>query len=286
MTLMLNRFGMPRIVFNAEGGAGGSGGGDGGAAAAASATPESVLFPNEGGDGTGDNSGQGAENKGGEGGDQSSAGDWKEYVNDPNKSDADNAAAKAEHDKTKPADKAGDDLANKVPEDGKYTLTMPDGVELDGELADALGPEFKELGLTNAQANKLVGKYIETMQKRTEAHASSPEGAWSSAAHQYFKENGTPDKWADTAKADKDIGGDKWNTTVENATRFTNAFGTPALKDFLNKSGGGNHPELIRVFAKAGELIREDNPATGGAGGASKPADPAHLLFPNDAPKG
>ncbi len=273
-------------AMNAEGGAGGGAGaegqGDGGTGAGNEpAKPESVLFPNEG-----KTEEKPADPAGGEGG---KGDDWKEYVADPNKSDADNAAAKAEHDKTKPQaddDKNKDDPANKVPEDGKYTLTMPDGVELDGELADALGPEFKELGLTNAQANKLVGKYIETMQKRTEAHASSPEGAWSSAAHQYFKENGTPDKWADTAKADKDIGGDKWNTTVENATRFTNAFGTPALKDFLNKSGGGNHPELIRVFAKAGELIREDNPATGGAGGASKPADPAHLLFPNDAPKG
>lgn len=275
MTLMHKRFGLPLIAFNAEGG--GAGGGDATGGAGASSSPESLLFPGE--------------NKEGEGAktlDPSApAGDWKEYQDDPAKTPEQNAAAKAEHDKTKPAatdDK--NDPANQVPADGKYSLTMPDGVELDAELADALGPEFKDLGLTNAQANKLVGKYIETMQKRAEAHASSPEGAWSAAAHEYFKANGTPEKWADTAKADKEIGGDKWDGTVQNATRFTKKFGTPALKEFLNASGGGNHPELIRVFAKAGELIREDNPPSGGQGGAGKPADASAILFPNDVPKG
>lgn len=270
-------FGFPMIAFNAEGG--GTGGGDATGGTGTPTTPESVLFPDE--------------NKAVDGDDKTvtdpSAGqsDWKEYQNDPAKSAEENAAAKAEHDKTKPdATDDKNDPANQVPEDGKYTLTMPDGVELDTELADALGPEFKELGLTNAQANKLVGKYIETMQKRTEGHAGSPEGQWSAAAHQYFKENGTPEKWADTAKADKDIGGDKWDGTVQNATRFVNKMGTPALKEFLNKSGGGNHPELIRVFAKAGEMIREDSPPSGGHGGAGKPADASAILFPNDVPKG
>jgi hypothetical protein len=62
--------------------------------------------------------------------------------------------------------------------------------------------------------------------------------------------------------------------------------GTPALKEYLNASGGGNHPELIRFMAKAGAMIAEDNPASGGAGGAGKPAEAAYTLFPSDAPKG
>lgn len=282
MTLMLNRIGRPMIAFNAEGAGGAAGGGDSGG----SSSPESVLFPKEGEA----NASATADDKGKTGDASASAGqsDWKEYVTDPAKTADENAALKAEHDKTKPAgdDKKKDDVANQVPADGKYALTMPDGVELDSELADALGPEFKELGLTNAQANKLVGKYVETMQKRSEAHAASPEGAWSMVAHQYFKDNGTPDTWADKAKADKDIGGDKWDATVTNATRFANTMGTPGLKDFLNASGAGNHPELIKAFAKAGELIREDNPPSGGAGGTGKPADASAILFPNDVPKG
>lgn len=278
-TLMHRLMGSTAIYREApdmSGGAGGEG---------AAATPESVLFPNEGSDKSGEGDGNGKE---GDGSDTAGQGDWKEYVNDPAKSAEENAAAKAEHDKSKPAgdDKSKDDPANQVPADGKYELTMPEGVQIDQQLLDAVSPRFKELGLTKAQAQALTDDFIKIQQQRAEEHAKSPEGAWSASAFDYFKQHGTPDKWADTAKADKEIGGDKWNTTVQNATRFMNAYATPGLKDFMNASGGGNHPELIRVFAKAGELIREDNPASGGASGAEKPAEPAHVLFPNDAPKG
>ncbi len=93
-------------------------------------------------------------------------------------------------------------------------------------------------------------------------------------------------KWADDAKADKEIGGDKWTGTVSDAQRAINKLGTPALKEYLNASGGGNHPELIRILAKAGALLKEDNPPNDGGQGSGKPAETAHLLFPNDAPKG
>jgi hypothetical protein len=39
-------------------------------------------------------------------------------------------------------------------------------------------------------------------------------------------------------------------------------------------------------MAKVGAMIKEDSPATGGAGGDGKPAEAAHVLFPNDKPKG
>lgn len=265
MTLMLERFGRPRIAFNAEGG--GSGGGEGGNEGGSTA-PEMILF---GGDNADDKAGAG-DDKAGD--DKAGAADWKEYENDPSKTDEENAAAKAEHDKTKPAgdDKSKDDPANQVPEDGKYELTMPDGIELDAELLGAVSPRFKELGLTRAQAQALTDDFIKVQQER----ATKQTQEWGERIA----------GWADEAKKDKEIGGDKWNTTVTNATRFTNTFGTPALKDYLNASGGGNHPELIRAFAKAGELIREDSPPTGGAGGAAKPAEAAHILFKDDVPKG
>lgn len=250
--------------------------------------PESVLFPDDKageGEGAGDDKGG---DKGEGAGDQGAA-DWKEYENDPAKSAEENAAAKAEHDKTKPA--AGDDKnknadADKVPADGKYALTMPDGVELDTDLADALGPEFKSLNLTNAQAQKLVDKYIEVQTKRATDSAGKPETQWSAAAYNYFKDNGTPDTWADKAKADPEIGGGKWDASVASATRAIAALGDADLKNYLNASGGGNHPSLIRFMAKVGSMIKEDNPANGGAEGAGKPVEAAHVLFPNDAPKG
>lgn len=204
-------------------------------------------------------------------GDKPKADDWKEYVADPAKSEADNATAKAAHDKTKPA---AADPADTVPADGKYTLAMPEGVKVDQATLDALSPEFKEMGLTNKQAQKLADKFIEAQTKQ----ATDKTKAWGE----------TVSGWVDEAKADKEIGGDKdkWDRTVKTATRAVNTLGTPALKEYLEATGGGNHPELIRFMAKVGAMIKEDSPAVGGAEGAGKPADAAHVLFPNDAPKG
>lgn len=250
------------ILRQADGVGGGTGEAPAAAAApAADASDASVLFPDD----------KPADPPAGDAkpGDSAPAADWKEYQDDPAKSADENAAAKAEHDKTKPA---ADDDAGKVPADGKYALKMPDGVELDAELADALGPEFAELNLTNAQAQKLVDKYIgiqaARMAKQGETFALTTAG------------------WVDQAKKDAEIGGDKWDASVQAAQRAVNRLGTPALKEYLNASGGGNHPELIRFMSKAGAMISEDNPATGGAEGKGKPADAAYTLFPTDAPKG
>ncbi len=219
----------------------------------------SILFPNEA-------DGQPGDKPEGDKPADQPAGEWKPYENDPAKSDEENATAKAEHDKADPASPL-----NKVPEDGKYAFTMPEGVELDTELADALMPEFKELGLTQKQAQALVEKYASSIQAKAEKQGE----AWAA----------TVDKWAADAKADKEIGGDKWPVTTADAQRAIKAFGSDDLREYLNASGGGNHPSLIRFMAKVGATLKEDSPAGGGESG-SKPADPAHVLFPSDAPKG
>lgn len=228
---------------NAEGGSGGAGdpGGEPAPAPNNGADPENVLFPEEKKEGDGNpaaGEGEGDGKKEGEEGD----------------------------------DKKSDDTADKVPEDGKYDLKLPEGIEMDQELAEALGPEFAAAKLTNAQAQKLVDKYIEIQKQRAEKQGSE----WAE----------TVNKWAEEAKSDKEIGGANWDATVTNARRAVETLGTPGLKEYLNWTGGGNHPELIRFMSKVGAMIREDNPPAGGVGGKSKPADAAYILFPNDAPKG
>lgn len=268
---MKHKFWLLNPYFNAdsEGASGGSNtGGDPAGSSGEAKSPESVLFPKEGG------KPGSAEDKGAEGG---STGEDGRPAGDDSEGDDKGGDEK---------DGKGDDPLDQVPEDGKYQLTMPEGVELDTELLEAIGAEFKEFGLTHKQAQKLADKFTAIQQKRAEKFAKEPEGAWSAVAYEFYKKNGTPDRWLDDAKADKEIGGDNWERTTQNAVRFVNAYATDRLKEFLDASGGGNHPEIIRIFAKAGELIREDNPASGGAAGKGKPADPAHVLFPNDAPKG
>lgn len=190
--------------------------------------------------------------------------EWKPYEDDPNKSDEENAAARAENDAKHPI--------NQVPEDGKYSLTMPDGVELDTELMDALGPTMAELKLSNGHAQMLVDKYIEAQTAREAKRAEE----WTQ----------TINGWADQARADPEIGGNKFDATLASAKSALTRFGTPELNSYLETSGAGNHPEVIRLMAKVGAMIGEDNPAITDNPGKAAETDPARTLYPNDKPKG
>lgn len=258
-------FGLGAMVVR-EGEGGGNGGGD---PPAAPPTPESVLFPAE----KPDDGNRPADPPAGDKPADPPAADWKEYENDPAKTPEENAAAKAEHDKKKPAEKTDAEKAlDEVPADGKYALEMPDGVEVDKELLDALSPKLQAKGYTRREAQELANEYI----KIGQAQAAKRMEDWGE----------TISGWAETAKKDPEIGGDKWDGTAKAAQKAVNTLGTPELRTYLNASGGGNHPELIRIFAKVGAMIAEDNPPPDGPGGQGKPVEAAHMLFPNDAPKG
>jgi hypothetical protein len=231
---MLSRSLFPAILRNAEGA--GSGGGE-------TAAPENILFPNE----------------------------ETSPESDPGAADQDHASAE-NHEAAKPGENADNDPDDRVPDDGRYSLTMPEGIEVDQELVEALGPDFHEMGLTNRQAQQLADRFIEIQGRRGKAAGE----AWA----------GRVQGWADEARKDRDIGGAKWGGTVGSAQRALSRLGTPALREYLNTSGGGNHPEMIRIFAKVGSMIQEDNPPNGGAGGHGRKAETAHLMFPKDAPKG
>lgn len=196
--------------------------------------------------------------------DAEAEGDWKPYEDDPAKTPEENAAAKLENDAKHPI--------NQVPADGKYDLQMPDGIELDQPLLDALGPVMAELQLSNGHAQMLVDKYIEAQT----ASATQRQQEWAQ----------TITKWGDDAKADPEMGGAKWDATVAAATSAVSRFGTPELQQYLEASGAGNHPEVIRLMAKVGAMIGEDVPAVSDMPGKGATASTQEVLYPDDKPKG
>lgn len=163
------------------------------------------------------------------------------------------------------------DPLDAVPEDGKYQIEL-EGMEIDSALLDRFSPKFKEAGLTQRQAQAVAAEYAAM---RKEEHESLA-GNW----------HKTLEGWADQAKQDPEIGGNKWDSTVRNASGVVARFGTPELKEYLNSSGGGNHPEMIRFMAKVGAMIGEDNPAISENPGRPVARDRAQVLYPNDQPKG
>jgi hypothetical protein len=146
-----------------------------------------------------------------------------------------------------------------VPE--AYDLKMPDGIELDQASADEFTAIAKELKLDQGSAQKLADIAAKQAQRQVEAHSKLVES------------------WVDKVKADKDIGGDRLEENLGIARKALDTFGTPELRDVLNASGLGNHPEVIRAFLKAGKAISEDKFVTGSPKGAE--TDIARKLFPN-----
>lgn len=146
-----------------------------------------------------------------------------------------------------------------VPE--SYELQMPEGIELDKASADEFTTIAKELKLDQAAAQKLADIAAKQAQRQVDAHTRLVES------------------WVESVKADKDIGGDKLEENLGIARKALDTFGTPELRDVLNASGLGNHPEVIKAFLKAGKAISEDKFVAGAPKGAD--TDPARKLFPN-----
>lgn len=131
-----------------------------------------------------------------------------------------------------------------VPE--AYEFTMPEGMTLDKAAAEEFSTIAKAHKLTQEDASKFVGIAIQMQTRARDAHIA------------------TVAEWAETVKADKEIGGDKLPATLANTKRVMDSFGSPALKEALNQSGYGNHPEFIKFVNKIGSLISEDNFVAGG----------------------
>ncbi len=135
--------------------------------------------------------------------------------------------------------------AKSVPE--AYKFELPEGRALDAKAIELAAPVFKELGLSQEAASKVVGIHAQLMQASEEALQT-----------QIAEQNAA---WVKESKDAKDI-----NTEV--AQKAMGKFGTPKLTQYLKESGLGNHPELLRAFTKIGLAIKEDT-VVGGSGEAT-----------------
>lgn len=141
----------------------------------------------------------------------------------------------------------------------KYEFQAGEGVELDAEALKDFEPVARELNLTNEQAQKLVDAYPKILagvqQRQTEAWQAQTE------------------QWAADVKADKEVGGDKLTANLSAAQRALDQFGTPELREYLDGTGLGNHPELVKTFIKVGKAMSEDGVITGKESGQRSAAE-------------
>lgn len=186
------------------------------------------------------------------------------------------ASAASPTDAQKPANSSGDagsqqpNAAAVVPE--SYTLRLPDGSTLGADFVTRTADIARALGLSNEAGQQLLDAQIAEV---TKASTSSAEQAKADAIKAmqpggavWTEQTG---KWHDAALADTELGGspEKLKATTDLALKVMHQFATDDTKKFLNDSGLGNHPELLRVFARIGKSMSESSFKLAGPGDAA-----------------
>lgn len=166
-----------------------------------------------------------------------------------------------------------------VPE--RYEFKAPEGRELDATFIDRATPIFKELGLDNAAAQKLVDTYNDLAVDKSDLAVKAVNQMrqdWVRETESRFEAKGDAlmEKFAPIGKM-KDIifAGDK--------------AGREGFEKALNLTGAGDHPDVIATILKLAERVVEPNKYITGGGpsplGQTQTAAPkptaAQALYPN-----
>jgi hypothetical protein len=196
------------------------------------------------------------------------AAEWAEYVPDSTKSEDENAAAKAEHDKTKP----GADAKPAAPEPVAPTdITLPEGFEVDEATMAPFVELINDASLSRKElAQKLVDLQIQSFKTADDARSK----AWGDMVT----------SWQDEVRNDPTVGGAKFASSVAAGNKVVQQFGDAALAELCATTGIGNHVSFVKFLNKIAERTLEPG-VPSGAPAAQAPKSQADIMYPNQGRK-
>lgn len=154
--------------------------------------------------------------------------------------------------------------AKRAPE--KYSdFSLPEGFKLDAEASAKFGDTARKFGLTQEEAQELMTLHAAEMQRGQTTFLTDVDALQNS--------------WLTTSNSDPEIAGAENVATARRAMRFA----SPELKQLLNETKLGNHPELIRWMHRVGKAMSEDGFVRGGNPGARDDSEAARAkrMYPN-----
>lgn len=150
----------------------------------------------------------------------------------------------------------------------KYEFKMPDGVEFDTKAFEEFEPILREANVSQETAQKLADAMLKVRTSETQRISTEVSS--------------TINGWKEASKSDPEIGGEKLNGNLQFAARAVERFGGSdkgkSVFEFLNQSGAGNHPEVIRLLSNIGRAMAEDG-HIGGKTTTAPEKDLAKRLF-------
>lgn len=148
-----------------------------------------------------------------------------------------------------------------------YQFTAPEGFELGDAGIGAFSEFAKKSNLSQDAAQALLTEMVPAMAQRQAEALEQMKG-----------------EWTNSAKSDKEFGGDSFDANLATAKKALETFGTPEFSEFLETSGLGNHPEMIRVLYRAGKAISEDSFVPARGSNAAGEVSMAQRMYPNMNP--
>ena len=180
-------------------------------------------------------------------------------------------------DKAKAAEaKKADEAAAKDKAPEQYAeFKIPAGMEMDKETLTEAAPLFKELGLSQDKAQKIVDLYST---KIAPAFLKRATDAWEKQKSDWYNET----------VADKEIKLDDKGANLDGHRVINSLFNPEEAKKFkseLVKFGLDNHPQLNKLLTRMSKHLKEDTIELGRASTKSQPAktvdDVANRLYPD-----
>lgn len=153
----------------------------------------------------------------------------------------------------------------------KYSdFKAPDGIKLDPAVLAKATPIFKELGLSQDSAQKLVDTYREL----TDAAVAAPREAYLKMTSDWLKES------QDHPDLRGKLGpGQEVNVRIgQLLTSLPDQKLASDFREAMDLTGVGNHPAFIRVFDHVAKLLTEGKHVAGNGpspGGQSRPGAPS-----------
>lgn len=148
----------------------------------------------------------------------------------------------------------GDTPAEGAPE-AYADFKLPEGMPVDSDFLDTTKAVFKEAGLSQEKAQKLVDLVVER-DKRVEKAQFDQADAW---AKEFMKSPTAKEDLAYAAKARE--------------------FCTPGVREMLKDPRIGNNPEILATFAKIGRMLSEDSMVEAGVRGGASEKSAAEVIF-------
>ena len=151
-------------------------------------------------------------------------------------------------------------------------LKIPEGREYDQELGDSFLSVINNSELSRGElAQKLLDMYVQQQDKMFTALSESEK-----ATNEFLKKQ--EQGYLESSKSDPEFGGAGFEANLNVIRAGRDRLATPGAVEILQNLGIHNHPDIVRMFYRAGLLVSEDK-SIGSGGNRVKSVSPAEAIF-------